>query len=138
MNKEFSAGTPDDSSTNVDGTSVSPTCPKPIVSGMCVSVGSRTWQLVQNLKEWQLWTAGYWCPDGDGVELYISNEEESFELFCFSGLGMSKIVMHDVEFSYLSDKVDIDFKKPFEVQCVQIADYFCRLFCEYSEVSHCH
>lgn len=33
MNKEFSARTTDDSSTNADGNSVSPTCPKPIVSG---------------------------------------------------------------------------------------------------------
>ena len=31
MNKEFSAGTTDDSSTNVDGNPVSPTCPKPNV-----------------------------------------------------------------------------------------------------------
>ena len=100
------------------------------------NVGGRAWRFVKLFPEYQLWAADYWCPDGDGAELYISNDKSHFELECFSGIGASKVVMHDIEFTYLHDKVkSLDFREPFEAQCVRIADYFCRLFCEYREVS---
>lgn len=104
-----------------------------------INVGGRNWSFIKQLPEYQLWSANYWCPDGDGIELYISNDKDNFELECFSGIGMSKIIMHDLEFTYLQGKVqDLDFRELFEMQCVKIADYFCRLFCEYKEVSKQH
>ena len=101
-----------------------------------INIGGRDWSFIKQLPEYQLWSADYWCPDGDGIELYISNDKDNFELECFSGIGMSKIIMHDIEFPYLQDKVEINFKEPFETQCVKLADYFCRLFCEYRDVSN--
>lgn len=99
-------------------------------------VSGRLWRFVQYCmnKEFQLWTADYWCPDGDGIELYIA--DTYFELNCFSGIGQSRIIMHDIEFSYLQDKVNLDFRESFDVQCCKIADYFCRLFCEYREAGN--
>lgn len=99
-------------------------------------IGGRAWRFVQLCMkgEYQLWVADYWCPDGDGIELYIGDGH--FELSCFSGIGGSVIKMQDLDFTYLQDKVsELDFREPFEIQAVKVADYFCRLFCEYSEVS---
>lgn len=97
-------------------------------------VSGRVWRFAEQLSEYKLWSANYLCPDGDGIGLYIANDNGHFELECFSGIGVSKIIMHDIEFSYLQDKVkDLNFKEPFEIQCCKIADYFCRLFCEYKE-----
>lgn len=98
-------------------------------------VGGRAWRFVQLCMkgEYQLWVADYWCPDGDGIELYIGDGH--FELSCFSGIGGSVIKMQDLDFTYIQDKVSgLDFREPFEVQAVKVADYFCRLFCEYREV----
>jgi hypothetical protein len=98
----------------------------------CFLVDERKWKFIKQLDEYQLWTADYWRTDGDGIELYISNDKDNFELYCFSGI--SKIIIHDIEFFYLQSKVKLNFKEPFENQCCKIADYFCRLFCEYSVV----
>lgn len=90
------------------------------------------WSLQKEITELQLWSSHYYCPDGDAVELYISNDKSHFELLCFSGIGISKIIIHDLDFSSLQDKVkDLNFKESFEEQCIRIADYFCNLFCEY-------
>ena len=100
------------------------------------NVGGRAWRFVQLYMkgEYKLWVADYWCPDGDGIELYIAKDH--FELSCFSGIGNSVIKMSDLDFVYLQDKItNLDFREPFEVQAVKVADYFCRLFCEYREVS---
>lgn len=43
-------------------------------------VGGRAWSLKKQLPEYQLWSANYWCPDGDGIELYIANDNGHFEL----------------------------------------------------------
>lgn len=98
-----------------------------------VLVDGRKWSFKKQLSEYQLWSANYWCSDGDEAELYISNKDGHLELQCFSGIGLSRIIIKDIEFPYLQDKIKIDFKEPFEVQCCQIADYLCRLFCEYKE-----
>lgn len=100
---------------------------------MNISIKDLIWKLKRDLTNWQLWTVNYWCPDGDGISLYISKTKDSLELECFSGIGRSKIIIDEIEFSYLSNKIEIDFSKPFELQCLTIADYFCRLFCEYKE-----
>lgn len=99
-------------------------------------VGGRVWRFVQvcTKAEYKLWVADYFCADGDGVELYIANDH--FELSCFSGIGNSVIKMSDLDFIYLQDKVlELDFREPFEVQAVKVADYFCRMLCEYRSVS---
>ena len=132
--KSSFAGTKDDSSTKVQDSSVCQPIAKPSVIGSCILVDGRNWKFIKQLDEYQLWAADYWCPDGDGIELYISNDKDNFELTCFSGIGMSKIIIHDIEFVYLQSKAKLDFKEPFEKQCVRIADYFCRLFCDYSVV----
>lgn len=89
------------------------------------------WILSKQSLQWQLWSTDYWCPDGDGVELYIRNDKSCFELSCFSGIGASNIVIYEMDFTYFQDKVEnLDFKEPFEVQCCKIADYFCQLFSE--------
>jgi hypothetical protein len=101
-----------------------------------VTIKGKVWSFVKQLQEYQLWSADYWCPDGDGVQLYISNDKDNFELECFSGTGMSRVIIHGAEFTYLQGKVkELDFKEPFEMQCVKIADYLCGLFCEYKDVS---
>lgn len=99
------------------------------------NVGGRAWRFVKMCMkgEYQLWVADYWCPDGDGIELYIG--DGYFELSCFSGIGGSVIKMNDLDFPYLQGKVkDLNFRETFEVQAVKIADYFCKLFCEYKDV----
>ena len=109
------------------------------VSGNCTKhvVGGRAWRFVKLCMkgEYQLWNADYWCPDGDGIELYIGKEH--FELSCFSGIGASVIKMDSIEFPYMQDKVkELDFREPFEMQCVKIADFFCQILCEYKDVSN--
>lgn len=99
-------------------------------------VGGRAWKFEKFCMkgEYQLWSADYWCPDGDGIELYIGDGH--FELSCFSGIGGSVIKMQDLDFTYLQGKVkDLDFREPFEMQAIKVADYFCQLFCEYKDVS---
>jgi len=88
------------------------------------------------------WTSQYWCDDGDGVELYIDPTNRSFELQCFSGIGASKISVDSIDFGLFwrrIDNVGINIMPvsnyTFEEQCVIISDYFCRLFCEYTDVS---
>jgi len=93
----------------------------------------KSWKFVKYVNSWQQWSSNYICSDGDAVGLYISTNEMRFELFCFSGIRSSSISMSDIEFIYLQNKIHIDEDKPFEMQCVQIADYFCNLLCEYCE-----
>lgn len=99
-----------------------------------IIVGGRDWNFVKRVNEYQVWTSDYWCPDGDGVLLYIG--DMYFELSCFSGIGSSVIKMQDIDFAYMQDKVkDLDLRAPFEIQAIKVADYFCRIFCQYSDVS---
>ena len=53
---------------------------------MNISIKDRIWKLKRDLTNWQLWTVNYWCPDGDGISLYISKTKDSLELECFSGI----------------------------------------------------
>jgi hypothetical protein len=86
------------------------------------------WRHVKTTNDFQIWTADYWCPDGDAIELYIG--EDHFELACFSGIHSSTIRISDLDYPYFQDKVtDLDFREPFEKQSIKIADYFCKLFC---------
>jgi hypothetical protein len=101
-----------------------------------INVNGRVWKFEEFCMkgEYQLWTAHYWCPDGDGIELYIADNH--FELSCFSGIVSSVIKMSDLDLTYMQDKVkDLDFRQPFVIQAIKVADYFCQLFCEFKDVS---
>jgi len=107
-----------------------PHCRQFIVSG-------RAWRFEKDLPEHELWYSNYFCSDGDGVQLYIEKDKGGFELECFSGIPASKIYVDEVDFGvfqYAPNKIEeLDFKEPFEYQCIRIADYLCRKFCEWSE-----
>ena len=129
LNSKSQAGTAADSAIKAEVKTSSPNCCNTLVGG-------RAWKFEKFCMkgEYQLWTAHYWCPDGDGIELYIA--EDHFELSCFSGIGSSVIKMSDLDFTYLQDKVkDLDFRQPFVIQAIKVADYFCQLFCEFKDVS---
>lgn len=102
----------------------------------------RVWTKRQVTKDVTSWTSMWWCPDGDGVELYIENEQSGFELHCFSGIPASSIYIDTVDFGTMWDKVKKTMKvEPigtysFEQQCVYIADYLCSLFCEWTDVTN--
>jgi hypothetical protein len=104
--------------------------------GDSIFIDGRAWRFVQNCMDdqYQLWVSCYWCPDGDGIELYIGKDH--FELSCFSGIGSSIVKISDLDFVYFQDKIPLlDFKEPFDMQCIRIADYFCRIFCTYESES---
>jgi len=98
--------------------------------------------LVGTTSPMEHWTADHWwCDDGDGVELYINVLDNSFDLQCFSGVGISRISVDSIDYGVLWKRVkefilvkDIQ-DYTFVEQSVIIADYFCRLFCEYQDVS---
>lgn len=97
-----------------------------------ITINNKIWSLREELPNCTLWTADYFCSDGDSIELYI--EKDSFELHCFSGIGCSKIIIDRIDFGvfhYTPNKIaNLDFNEPFDVQCIKIADYFCNKFCE--------
>lgn len=97
-----------------------------------VYIKNRPWKLIRDIPNWHLWNADYYTSDGDGIELYISKDKDRLELSCFSGMGATKIIIYDIDFQYLSNNIEIDFKESFEHQCLQIGDYFCRILCEYN------
>ena len=97
------------------------------------TIGLMKWRLSGEVPKYTIWVADYWCSDGDGVELYIEKDEGGFELECFSGIPASKIYIDEVDFNvfqYAPNKIEeLDFREPFELQCIRIADYLCQKFC---------
>lgn len=102
-------------------------------------VGERTWTLRKELPTCDHWIADYSCSDGDGISLYVDKDsfgklKSSFELSCFSGIQASTIHIDEVDFEAVWDKAG--YKVPigsfaFAEKCIMLADYFCRLFCEW-------
>ena len=99
-------------------------------------IDGRKWWFSKELPKYNLWYADYYCSDGDGVELYIEKDGGGFQLECFSGIPASHIYIDNVDFGvfqYAPNKIeDLDFREPVELQCIRIADFLCRKFCEYS------
>lgn len=92
------------------------------------------WQTSTTDTMVQVWVSDYIWPDGDCVELYIDTQKEQMWLLAFSGIGSSHIHIQLSEFRYFMDKIPtFDIHERFEVQCLRIADYLCRIFCEYRE-----
>lgn len=92
----------------------------------------------------QAWHSMWWCDDGDGVELYIEKDKSGFELSCFSGIPASKIIIDVVDYGTLWNKAFDDIldshvqpiqNYSFVQQSIMLADWFCRLFCEWKDVS---
>lgn len=100
------------------------------------TINGRIWSLHEKYPTCQLWNANYWCPDGDGIQLYIQPDKEGLNLSCFSGIPASEIFVDYIDFSVFWKKAKLDqVEKPsYELQCIMIADYLCRIFCEYKEV----
>ena len=101
------------------------------------NVGDRIWTLRQELPTCYHWIANYYCSDGDGVELYIDKDKNSFDLSCFSGIPASSIHIDEVDFQaiwMLAKYKEPIGNYPFAEKCIMLADYFCRLFCEWKEV----
>lgn len=74
------------------------------------------------------WYSGNWISsDGDGVTLCILEEDQEFELYCFSGISASWIIINSLDFSCFPT---IEHSASFEDQCFQIADQLCEKFCE--------
>lgn len=104
------------------------------------TIDGRVWTLRAELEKYNHWTASYFCADGDGVELYIAKDNSEMELSCFSGIGSSKIIISDTEincFTCNPNKIDmLEFASNNEDRYLRIADYLCRKFCEYVDVSN--
>lgn len=99
-------------------------------------IDGRKWWFAKELLEHNIWYSNYYCSDGDGVELYIEKDNGGFTLNCFSGIPASSIYMDNVDFGvfqYAPNKIEeLDFRESFEQQCIRIADFLCRKFCEYA------
>lgn len=99
-------------------------------------IDGRKWEWTTSTTDTsvQLWVANYIWPDGDGVELYIDWQKEQMWLLAFSGIGSSHIHIEYSEFRYFMDKIPtFDIHEPFQLKALRIADYLCRIFCEYRE-----
>lgn len=105
-------------------------------------INGRKWSYRETSKVNPLidnWSAKYYClNDGDGINLYIENEEgnKGFTLECFSGIPASFIYLNEIDFRTFWEKAGLDklIEPPcYELQCIMIADYLCRIFCEYKE-----
>lgn len=113
-------------------------------------INGRKWSYIKTSKVNPLidnWSADYYCGDGDGINLYIENIEEQknnshlptvkgFTLECISGIPASSIYVDEIDFRMFWEKAGLDklIESPcYELQCIMIADYLCRIFCEYRE-----
>lgn len=103
---------------------------------------NRTWTMRKESKEYQFWTSQYFCSDGDGIELYIENNNSGFKLSCFSGIPASEIYIDVVDFGVLWNKAFKNFDDikisnySFDVQCIMLADWLCSLFCEFETFTY--
>jgi len=96
-------------------------------------VGGRTWVVMNDLKEHQLWTSPWLCDDGDRVELYAEKDKGGFELNCFSGIPASRIYIDVIDFDTLWHKAFREVE-PIQnythvQQCIMLADWLCSIFC---------
>lgn len=101
-----------------------------------ITINGRTWtaRSVSETGTVSAWNSKYISPDGDYVNVYIDTECEDLVLRCFSGAGLSAIQINVLDFSQFRDKADLHLvTHSFEEQCIRIADYFCRILCEYRE-----
>lgn len=109
-----------------------------------ITINGHEWRLKEILKfpvtgnrDIEFWVSGFFCSDGDGIELFIETDESGFELSCFSGIGSSKIYIDQIDmgiFNYVPNKIEsLDFNEPFNIRCLKIADYLCSKFCEYQD-----
>lgn len=98
-------------------------------------INGRKWWRVSEHYDKNLWTSDYFSSDGDGIELYIDKGYGGFDLKCFSGVPASYIYIDVVDFGIFQfepNKIDnLDFKEPFILQSLRIADYLCRKLCKY-------
>jgi len=93
---------------------------------------TQNWIKIKEIEKYQLLVSQWECDDGDVAELYIQKEKEGFELYCFSGVPASKIVIDIVDFGIMWRKAKIS--EPIQnytyfEQCIILADWLCNIFC---------
>ncbi len=104
------------------------------------SVYGKKWKKRGDTQNYEQWGSKWFCPDGDSAELHINKDGEGFAIKCFSGIGGSEIAIEKKDFGTLwrgifkEKTLDVPIENCTYVQrCIILADFFCGLFCEWSE-----